>query len=565
MASFQFTTQMQGPQIDENLLVNAAKVGTEIGKATPSGFAAAVEGISKGISQGMDWVSSYENIELTKQRQRLTELQIQAQAVRTNEAVANEQYSTAADRAMLEQKRVESENAVIETKRYNEFIDAYQQAPTADAKFDLITNSPWIFNSEKSKVFGDNLLKAVTAMPDLSMSRRNYMAKQTQAAAQQRAAEAQAAKIAEARNAFASHNSTDSIMAMTGMSPEAIATQTELVRSDSFVTGPDGNFVVDKNTNRPIVQQPTGQATDYILFSKRPDGTRGNVLARGIPADYYKVWQLGGQAYRQDTPQADANRAVQITSRIPNAGQMAPQGRQLQQQPQAPITSGLGRSAIESGKTSQPVVDPRPSKIDKVTEVINTGRVANYNKVADKSSTMPVSPAAVKMIDSVSLVDSAGKFNLSENSQAATVLYRALGMPMGYSMTAKPSTSDEMEMQALTNSLLGGIQASVTDTGAASFGNVTTNAEITEISLDSTSKFLALKAARMEAQRSGRLSSLAYANGTEDLEIINSRARTIESTIIRPYVDKLRARASEQVHAYLRNKSVSDDIIARIK
>lgn len=559
MASFQFVTQMQGPQIDENLLVNAAKAGTEIGKATPSGFTAAVEGVTKGISQGLDWVNQYESIEVKKQQQRLLELQTKAQQVRTNEAIANSEYSTAADRAMLEQKRVESENAVRESKVYNKFIDAYQKAPDANSKFDLILGTPTLFSSEKGRVFGDSLLKAVTAMPELSVDRQNYLAKKTQLATQQRLAETQAAKISEARAAFNGHNTTNTLIASTKLSPEALATQTELVRSDTFEIGPDGNLITLKGTRKPLVKTPTGEATDYIMFSKRPDGTRGDILATGVPADYYKVWQLGGQAYRQITPQADVVRSGQIAPRIPNASPAI----QRQQQIEKTVSSAQRRSSILAqgvAADSAPLVDPRPSAVEK--RAILTNRSTNYNKIADKSSVMPISPATVNLIDSAVITDKAGKFNLTETSEAATVLYRALGMPMGYNIGRGSEYVADQEIKALTSTLLNNIQTVAATPNSGTYEFLTTNAKINEMALESSMWPLALAAAKLEAKRDSRLSSLAYAKGTEDYEVLSARAKTIQETILAPYVDKLRARANATVRESLNAQTASSNLIA---
>ena len=84
-ANYQMFSQLQGPNIVVDLFGNAARTGTEIGKAIPTGITAAITGLQSGITQGLDWMTSASNLQTAEVNRRAQEENIlNAQQQREN-------------------------------------------------------------------------------------------------------------------------------------------------------------------------------------------------------------------------------------------------------------------------------------------------------------------------------------------------------------------------------------------------------------------------------------------------------------------------------------------------
>jgi hypothetical protein len=68
MADYSIFSQPQGPVIDTDLYVNAAKSGIDMGNAQKTNTQAALEGITQGVNTGMDLYSKYQNQQITQQQ-----------------------------------------------------------------------------------------------------------------------------------------------------------------------------------------------------------------------------------------------------------------------------------------------------------------------------------------------------------------------------------------------------------------------------------------------------------------------------------------------------------------
>lgn len=339
MASFDFFSQPQGPQVSISLFGDAASQGVNAGNASPTPLTSIIQGGIKGIDTGLDIVNKIQNIELKQNAidQLPVENQIRATQAKNAEAIAEINVLTAErdttlqglklddDRAKLEASTTKLKQDKLLREKSDAFFSSFQQA-------DPVTQAQLVLGGQFQDVFAGNknlynqLLQQVAVNPNngLDAATRNeiggFLRKKSVQDAYEKAAAANLPRYLEAEAALTQDSITGDLIKKTGLSPQQTYKNIQFVDHGRYAVGPNGRDVlIDPKTGEPV-QTPVNRGGEAVaklggwdILFHDPRNNSYQIISQGLddgPKKLFDKWVAqkaiqDGSAMRSDIEAID--------------------------------------------------------------------------------------------------------------------------------------------------------------------------------------------------------------------------------------------------------------------
>lgn len=404
--SFDFLSQLQGPQIDVNLYSNAATQGIAAGKNLPSTTTAIIQGAITGMEKGLDIAGKYQ--ENTIRQNQIEQLpvanRIQAAQARTVEAQADinemsaekdvltQEEDISATRAKLKDETVKAEQDSLLRQKAMNFQKTYETA-SPQAKRDMLFSGQYndVFaqfpSIYKQAAFSPQVYPYLSADEQSAVNYYTGKATLLNSLNSRRQQELLSAPVIEDNLRII--DGVRSAAVNTGFPETMIPQKTELVESGKYVTDDKGNIKFDDKAGGKLQITPGWMAGSSKQWALKY-GTR--IVGDNID-EKEKAWIVKAQNLEKWRNGEYINN---VARGYDDSFKTSRQKQQSQGQIQPETTQGL--------------YAPEKAKTNKKTE---TG-------VPDSN--------ALAIITKVPVITENGEINVSENPQATQAVKRIIGL-----------------------------------------------------------------------------------------------------------------------------------------
>jgi len=343
MASFDFFTQPQGPVIPISLFGDAARGGTEVGNAIPTGLTAAIQGGIKGYQIGQQIEAN--NLQNELRANQVQQLPVQndiQQAQLESIRLRNQQGQLQTDlEAKTQNNRLDATNAQLKDNivRFDQDRIIRQNADNFTNTFknaDPQQQAQMVLGGQYSDVFAKDPNLYKQSLQSIYLNPRSNLDPTTKANigaffqksnikdAYQRAADANLGQYQKSEAELLNDPLTGQLIQGTGLSAKQTYGNIKFVDSGQYETGSDGKRVlIDPATGEPL-QKPgftrggEKPITGFDVIFKDPDTGEYSLLAKGVDKDQKKLFDTwigqkaiqDGSSMRSDLAQIDKEAQV---------------------------------------------------------------------------------------------------------------------------------------------------------------------------------------------------------------------------------------------------------------